>query len=189
MVTHPLEADQRDVATTQRAIDKRLLPVAGDFQDLRFFKTAVVKELCSPLPSAAVDPPWRHRRSECPCWLARLHRDRLGIAVGGKPCIDRDQVVGAGNLEAVAGTVDDGDVGLVCNGLEAADRALEFEVADIEMDLDRVEAGVAKHRCDRTRVVTRDSTVAESSDRRRCRPPAPRAFQPVQPASRGSSQG
>ena len=76
-----------------------------------------------------------------------LQRDRLvvGIAVAGEPRIGRDQIIDAADLEAVAGVIDDGDVGLVGRGLESADRALEFEVADVELRLDGVEAGFLEH--------------------------------------------
>ena len=52
----------------------------------------------------------------------------------------------------MAGVIDDGDIGLVGDRFELADRALEFEIADIDLGIDRVEAGVAEHLCDRVRV-------------------------------------
>ena len=76
-----------------------------------------------------------------------LEQDRLvgRIAVAGEPRIDRNEIVGAADFEAVAGIIDDGDVGLVGRRLELADRALEFEIADIELDLDGIEAGIPEH--------------------------------------------
>ena len=86
-----------------------------------------------------------------------LQRDRLivGIAVAGEPRVDRNQIVDAADLEAVAGIIDDGDIGLVGGRFELADRALEFEIADIDLDIDGVEAGVAEHLCDRVRIPRR----------------------------------
>ena len=61
----------------------------------------------------------------------------------------------AADLETVAGIVDDGDVGLVGDRFELADRALEFEIADVDLDIDRVEARVAEHLGDRARIPRR----------------------------------
>ena len=72
----------------------------------------------------------------------------------------------------MAGVVDDGDIGLVGGGFELADRALEFEIADIELDIDGVEAGIAKHLRDRGRIPRRigqlrDGLVGGISDDQR----------------------
>ena len=86
-----------------------------------------------------------------------LQRDRLvvGVAVAGQPRVDRNEVIDAADLEPMAGIVDDGDIGLVGGRFELADRALEFEIADIEQDVDRVEAGIAEHLGDRARIPRR----------------------------------
>ena len=83
-----------------------------------------------------------------------FQRDRfvLGVAVAGQPRIDRDEVIDPADFETVAGIIDDGDIGLIGDRFELADRALEFEVADIDQGIDRVEAGIAEHLGDRVRV-------------------------------------
>ena len=87
-------------------------------------------------------PPRPVRRGDQP-----LQRDRLilGVAVAGEPGVGRNQIVDAADLEAVTGVIDDGDIGLVGSGLESANRALEFEIADVDLGLDDVEAGVLEH--------------------------------------------
>ena len=83
-----------------------------------------------------------------------LQRDRLilRIAVAGEACIDRNQVVHPADFDTVAGVINDGNIGLIGDRFELADRALEFEVAGIDQCIDRLEAGVAKHLGDRGRV-------------------------------------
>ena len=76
----------------------------------------------------------------------------LGIAVAGEARIDRNEVIDPADFETVAGVIDDGNIGLIGDRFELADRALEFEVADIDQGIDRVEAGVAEHLGDRGRV-------------------------------------
>ena len=72
----------------------------------------------------------------------------------------------------MAGVIDDGDIGLVGGGFELADRALEFEIADIDLDIDGVEAGVAEHFCNRVRIPRwigqlRDGLIAGIADDQR----------------------
>ena len=76
----------------------------------------------------------------------------LGVAVAGQARIDRNEVIDAADFETMAGVIDDGNIGLIGDRLELADRALEFEVTDIDQGIDRVEAGVAEHLGDRVRV-------------------------------------
>jgi len=45
----------------------------------------------------------------------------------------------------MAGIIDDGDIGLVGHHLELADRPLELEIADIDLDIDGIEARIAEH--------------------------------------------
>jgi hypothetical protein len=80
-----------------------------------------------------------------------LQRNRfvIGVAVAGEPRIDRNEIIDAADFEAVAGIIDHGDVGLVGCSFEFADRTLEFEIADIDLDVDGIEAGIPEHLGDR----------------------------------------
>ena len=96
-----------------------------------------------------------------------LQRNRLvlGVAVAGQAGIDRDQVVDATDLQTVAGVIDRRQYRPDRPRFEFSDRALELEIADIDQDIDGIEAGVAEHLGDRVRVAGRVGQLAERSGR------------------------
>ncbi len=83
-----------------------------------------------------------------------VERDRLvlDVDIAGKLGIDRNQVVRAVELDAVAGIVDDCDVGIFCSPGEFSDRAPHRRVAEIEFVFDDLESGLFEHRRHRRRI-------------------------------------
>jgi hypothetical protein len=79
----------------------------------------------------------------------------LGVAIAGKPGVDRDQIVCASDLQPVPGEIDHRDVGLIRRRFEPADRPFELEISDIELDVDRVEPGIAEQLRNRARIARR----------------------------------
>ncbi len=69
----------------------------------------------------------------------------MSVAVAGELGIDRDEIIYAANLDAMAGVEHDRDIGVDRRILELADRALEIQIADIVLRHDDVETGVPEH--------------------------------------------
>jgi hypothetical protein len=55
----------------------------------------------------------------------------------------------------VPGEIDHRDVGLIRRRFEPADRPFELEISDIELDVDRVEPGIAEQLRNRARIARR----------------------------------
>ena len=99
-----------------------------------------------------------------PQFLGRLDRDQhaiqrerlvVDVGVALQLCIDRNQIVRAVHLDAVAGVIDDGDVGIAGTVGEIAQRAAGFGRGQIAAGIDDVEAGLLQRRGDLGAVVNR----------------------------------
>jgi hypothetical protein len=99
-----------------------------------------------------------------PQFLGRLDRDQdaverqsfvIDVGVALQPCIHRDQVISAVHLDAVAGVIDDGDIGIAGAVGKIAQRAPGVGGGEIRAVVDDIEAGVFQGRCDLCAVVNR----------------------------------
>ena len=82
-----------------------------------------------------------------------VERDRLvHVDIAGKFCIDGNQVVGAVELDAVAGIIDDCDVGIFCIPVNSRIARRIAGVAEIEFAFDDLESGLLEHRPHRRRI-------------------------------------
>ena len=106
-----------------------------------------------------------------------VERERLVIDVGValELGIHRDQIVGAVDLDAVAGIIDHGDIGIAGAVGEVAQRAPRLGRREILAGIDDIETGILQRRGDPRRVIDgigerRDVLVGAN-----CRAPAPRA--------------
>ena len=99
-----------------------------------------------------------------PQFLGRLDRDQhaiqrqglvVNVGVAFQFCIDRNQIVRAVHLDAVAGVIDDGDVGVPGTVGEVAQRAPGFGRGQIAAGIDDIEAGLLQRRGDLGAVVNR----------------------------------
>ena len=83
------------------------------------------------------------------------HRFVVDVAVALQHGIHGDHVVRTVDLDAVAGIVDDGDIGGGRLVVEIAQRTAHVERADVAAQLDRIEARLLEHVGDRGRIVRR----------------------------------
>ena len=76
-----------------------------------------------------------------------IERNRLvlRVTIACQLGIGRDQIVDAVDFNAVAGKVDDSDVGIGRGIFELPDSALEIQIADVVKRGDHVVAGLLKH--------------------------------------------
>src|SRR5262249_47713473 len=86
--------------------------------------------------------------------------------------VDRNQVVGAADLDAMAGIVDHCDVSFARGVLELPDAALEIKIADIDQRIDAFKTGVLEHFGDRRGVARRvrqrvDGLIVRIADHQR----------------------
>ena len=86
-----------------------------------------------------------------------VQRERLVIDVGVafQLGIDRDQIIGAVHLDAVAGVIDHGDIGIAGAVGEIAQRAPRLGRRQIVAGIDDIEAGILQRRGDRGAVIDR----------------------------------
>ena len=96
--------------------------------------------------------------------LGRLDRDQhaverkrlvIDVGVAFQLRIHRNQVVGAVHLDAVAGVIDHGDIGIARAVGEVAQRAAGLGRRQVVAGIDDVEAGVLQRRRDHRAVVDR----------------------------------
>ena len=90
-----------------------------------------------------------------PQFLGRLDRDQdavererlvIDVGVAFQPGIDRNQIIGAVDLDAVAGVIDHGDIGIAGAVGKIAQRAPGFGGGEIPAGIDDIEAGVFQRR-------------------------------------------
>ena len=84
-----------------------------------------------------------------------VERQRLvqNIRIGFKRRIDRDEIVGAIQLDAVPGIIDNRDIGVAAPVAEVAQRLAQLADGQVQFGLDRVEARRLEHRGNSRRVV------------------------------------
>jgi len=86
-----------------------------------------------------------------------IERKRLVVDVGiaFQAGVDRDQIVGAIDLNAVAGIIDHSDIGIAGAIGKIAQRAAGFGGGNIATEIDHIEACILQRRCHHRAVVHR----------------------------------
>ena len=97
------------------------------------------------------DQPQPAHRLQRPDDAVERHRLVFDVVVAAELGIDRDQIIGAADLDAVAGIVDHRDVGVLRRDQEFAHAALEVDDAEIVARNDDLEADRSEQRRDRGR--------------------------------------
>lgn len=96
----------------------------------------------------------------------------LRVPIARKPCVDRDQIVAAVQLQAVSGKKHHRNIGPIGRVLEFAEGAFELQIAYVEPQIDDVEPGALEHPGHSGRIIrrigqSRHILVAGVSDQQR----------------------